>query len=792
MEICFECIDEDARKAYERFFFENICSMNIAGRKDFTVPLPQMEGTYFTSVQDTVARLTDLSGKLSTFQWRNCIFAPIRRSTRPKDIYEEIFRQLKSKAPSLFVRSYVYLIFIKRETNDAASFDFGEAIQPAAVRPRSDDYQIYYWNTKYEVKLGRKKNLFGDPGTDAAQIRNEQDGDLDVDDATVIEDNPEKLFIVQNPAHELQRIQDANSDIIDAFRAFKNTLPLVDQTKHYLDRITQDIDNNLNARVLAEGPARSGKTVLAMSLLAKYPKAKMLLMNWYFFDALIDAFKIWAELSSDEIEKLFEMPQLTEERVSASRRKLKEFPVIQSDTRILDVALRAIELSTNPYHKLPRWTAYKNGLPTPNVAKGVEWRAKPIDSSVVGDLVPVIRWRAKPIDSSVVGDLVPVTGKREYESVMQVVEVMEKHDDSSASVSKVTGVPEFTIGDKERLLEYKRQIEAGQGSQYIAEMLKDIAEALHNSTQRFFHHNLKQKKGCWISRGNPTTCNITNQDLIICDEVQRLGVIPEFNNCDEFDEIQAIFKNSKQAFLCGDDFQMLNPIYDQGIGAIERIAGEDITRFRLPDSIGVPAEVGELIKYLLGEHCIPEGRSRFEILLLHRDDIRFVELFEADASTKKHYAIPNNTGFYSEEPYILKTKSRTLKCTDKCEPCCEHKIIPMLTEELRQKFKFFCSEAIMPNFALSAYELISREVESVYLKIPESIGLEVVRRPIARESDNEGKDRNWKKQHLYVLMTRATMRLVINVENRALYEDLLERLRLVNDCRSDVDHESLL
>lgn len=116
----------------------------------------------------------------------------------------------------------------------------------------------------------------------------------------------------------------------------------------------------------------------------------------------------------------------------------------------------------------------------------------------------------------------------------------------------------------------------------------------------------------------------------------------------------------------------------------------------------------------------------------------------------------------------------------------------MLTEKLRERFKFFCSEAVMPNFALSAYELISREVESVYLKIPQEIGLDVVRRPMFLETDTQKKDRNWKKQHLYVLMTRATMRLVINVEDRALYEYLSKRLRLVHGLKCDVNGESLL
>ncbi len=761
MEISFESVDENTRRIYERFFFERICSMSVASRQDFTIPLLQVEGLYFTSVQDTVERLTELSGRVSTFQWRNCVFAPISRSTKPKDVYEEIFSQLKAKVPSLFVRSYVYLIFIKFESSDKSTLDFDDDIQPATICPSSDDFQIYYWNTKYEVKPGRKKNLFGDSGADTSQEKGVQVGELDGDDVTDLDISPEKLFIVQNPAHELQRIQDANSDIIDAFRAFNNMLPLVDQTQNYLNKITEELDDNLNTRILVEGPARSGKTVLAMSLLAKYPQSKMLLMNWYFYEALIDAFKIWAELSTDEIEQLFAMPPDTEKLVSSGRRKLVEFQACQSDPRLLEVALRAIDVSVKPRHNLPRWCAYPNEHPTPKGEKVAEWRAKPVSKSDVGDLIPVITNRGNA-------------------RVMQIVEVLEKHDDGSANVRRVTELSEFTIDDKEQLLEYKREIEAVRGDHYIAKILKDIADALHNSTQRFFHHNLEKTKGCWIERGKPTTCNITNQDLIICDEVQRLGVISEFYNRDRFDETQAIFENSRQSFLCGDDFQMLNPIYDKGIGPIERVAGKDLSRLKLPDSIGVPAEVGQLIKYLLGEHALPESSSGFEIQLLYRDDIKFVELFEADGSTKKHYAIPNNSGFYRNEPYILRTKVGTVKCTDKCGPSCKHKRIPMLTEDLRQKFKFFCSEAVMPNFALSAYELISREVESVYLKIPEEINLEIVRQPIVRQSDNRAGGRNWKKQHLYVLMTRATMRLVVNVEDRALYEDLLKRLRRVH------------
>jgi hypothetical protein len=592
--------------------------MDTAGRQNFTVPLPQIEGLYFTSVQDTVERLTDLSRRLSKFQWRNCIFAPIGNSIKPRDVYEEVFRQLKNKAPSLFVRSYVYLVFIRLKSNGPSPLDFGDSIRPPTVDPSADDYQIYYWNTKYEVRPARKKNLFGDSGNDGGPNIGGHDDGLKKDEASAIEEDPKKLFIVENPAHELQRIQDANSDIIDAFRAFNNELPLVDQTRRYLDEVARELDKNESARVLAEGPARSGKTVLAMSLLARYPKSKMLLMNWYFYDALIDAFKIWAELSKDEIEQLFAMPEQTRQRVDAGRTKQAQFLACQANQRVLDVALRAMEIDPN---RLPRWSRYVDGRPARGNEEGDEWRVTPVTKSAAGDLLPVKVGRENP--------------------VLQIVKVIEKHHDGSATVEGLLEVPRFATSADQRawLLEFKSQIEAGRGRQYIAEILKDVADALHDSDQRFFHHNLEQQKGCWIERGTPTICNISEQDLVICDEVQRLGVIPEFKNRDRFDETQEIFRSSRQSFLCGDDFQMLNPIYDQGIGAIQRIAGEGLTRFKLPDSIGVPAEVGELIKYLLDEHSIPECSSGFEIRLLHNDDIGLVELFLRRSTTRYQAAL---------------------------------------------------------------------------------------------------------------------------------------------------------
>jgi hypothetical protein len=202
----------------------------------------------------------------------------------------------------------------------------------------------------------------------------------------------------------------------------------------------------------------------------------------------------------------------------------------------------------------------------------------------------------------------------------------------------------------------------------------------------------------------------------------------------------------------------------------------------LPESVGIPPEIGTLVKAMLGEAETPTAPSSFSIKLLFNNDLGLVDEFSRDPHGKKHYAIPMSSGFYrgGYYPHITRSQRLTDKCTDECAKnpygICRHRhILPLSPlndpdwmpkrEDLGRRYKFFCAEAIMPEYALSAYELISREVESVYLKIPWQIRLSTLRAPMSGEKKD-----SWIKRHLYVLMTRATARLVINVEDRCLYE----------------------
>ena len=87
-------------------------------------------------------------------------------------------------------------------------------------------------------------------------------------------------------------------------------------------------------------------------------------------------------------------------------------------------------------------------------------------------------------------------------------------------------------------------------------------------------------------------------------------------------------------------------------------------------------------------------------------------------------------------------------------------------ENFAYKFPYFCNEEIMPNYILSAYELISREVESLYVHIP-------------KFKKRKPQHDDWYRKHLYVLFTRPTARLVVNFDVKEEFEQINKMVRLI-------------
>ena len=730
MSVRYESISDKAFYEYEKLFFEEICGLNTEGRDSFDTALPgPLEQIRFACVQDTVERLTELTGRLSTFQWRNCLFVPIDRNIRPNDIYEEVYEQLKQACPSLFIRAYVYVVFIK--VYGAGTLGLGVDVDGAPIS--KDDMQIYAWNTNYDIKPQGKVDLFNLASSKEIKGVCEEERKQPA---------LNKVFIVRNPDKEFQRIQDANSDVIDAMRAYLGKLDLIQQTEAMLKDVEAALDGEKDARVLLEGPARSGKTVVAMSLLSKYPNSRMLLMNWYFYRDLRDAFMIWGDMDAAGVEKLFAPdPKLLQ--------VIREKKAVESIIQVPELLACEIEMRELPYGKFdaaPRWVKSEAG----------DWRLSNIGESEVGDYVFCYVKKSRKFKIVKLTEISPEDGTAGTDEVFSGGE--------SKWHTRCLDDPEENERKLKTLYGIKTAIDSSTVGEALATLLKEIADALSSSRQRFFHHDRRQRDGLWVDGG---TILIPSNAMLVCDESQRLGVYGEL------DEVGELAGRSGRLFLCGDDCQRLNRKGDLGVTKLIESANVKFDRFQFPESVGIPSEVEELVKSLLGECDTPKIDSSFELKLIFNDDPLLVSAFAGDASCKKHFAIPNSSGFYQYgcAPSIKRYDSVEANGASEYGEGSNQRIIPMLTQELAEKYKYFCAEAIMPNYALSAYELISREVESVYLKIPKAIGAQILSVSLNGEEDVL---ETWIKRHLYVLMTRATARLVINIEDRELYDNFCQ------------------
>ena len=745
----FENLTEETLAAYEKFFFEGICKIPAGNRRTFSTPLTRIEGLHFACVQDTVERLIEAEhGQLSTFQWRNFVFAPIDKSVPRKRVYERVFDELRREYPSIFIRSYVYLVFI--EVYGAGTL----SLSGLDNAPSAKDFQTYYWNTKQEID-----NI---SPSDLARIgRPQKARHAEADSAEKPRRQVERVFIVSDPSAELQRIQDANSDVIDAVKAFTGNLGLVKETSDALSEIETALKEP-GARVLLEGPARSGKTIIAMSLLASDPSAKMLLMNWYFYDALRDAYKVWTKQDERAIARLFEPSPELKRDVMLHDADLAVLRANETNPRFVD---KLIDMWRNP----PEPSTLHGWAKRPVAGGGEEWLITGCQGKRQGDIVCVWSKSSKTMQLHLV-DAVMDGGLARYRRLPTAIALYNNlrvgNEGGNASEDPLPS------GEKIERLEGLRDIVASEGlAMTIAKKIKAIADALDSSEQRFFHHDRNYPDGLWIDHGRRL---ISDYGTLVCDEAQRLG---SYGGLDEGAWVRS---RPGRTFLCGDDNQKLNRRGDKGIVPI--IADTGFKEYHLPGSVGIPSEVDTLVKAMLGEAETPTAPRSFSIKLLYRDDLGLVEEFGRDPHGKKHYAIPMSTGFYTGGyvPSIMRSRERTERCTDECEAIphglCRHRYILPLSPlsdrewmpkrpDLSRRYKFFCAEAIMPEYALSAYELISREVESVYLKIPWQITLKTLRAPMDGDQTS-----SWIKRHLYVLMTRATANLVINVEDRQLYE----------------------
>ena len=482
-------------------------------------------------------------------------------------------------------------------------------------------------------------------------------------------DAKEKLddFIyITNAKKEMERMKSSNSDAIDVVLAFTQELKLLEQTNEKLRQIEKEMNTEEKVRILLEGPARSGKTIIASSLLALYPNSKFLLMNYFFYQAIVDGFQALSSLTTEEIDTLVKNQRLDS--------------LIEFQQKFLKESEKNIGKILENFNYAKRACKYPQNV-------NVE-RTKQLLLRNMEELFQYLEEVEKELDINY--NELPMLEI----GIMHLRELQEfLLEDTSDNA--------FVKYGQENIYKLEKEWKDICNNDY-AELkrlekliVQTIEELISHSKQRFFHHNINTKKsskvteGCWITRGNPTQSKMWTKmytpDLIICDEAQRLGLIAEFGDRDSFDEIEQILSNSKKTFFTGDSFQMLNVEYDKGIKEIERILAhkkEKLIRFDLPETVGIPTEVGMLMKYFTHQKVnkdeliqLWQKKHDFEIIFIKQNKEKLVELFDEDKSSKKHFASPLDKQWGGNADFVVEKRVNEIQSKHK-----KKKIVTMCGE----------------------------------------------------------------------------------------------------------------
>ncbi len=106
---------------------------------------------------DKIDRLTRKSGKLRVRVWSNCYFIFHDNDIDPSQVYKDKVVEIKKRSPFLFIRSYVYFIFINLSKEKQASL-----LEESHRKIETKDYKIWLFNSKYQLQEETKRtNLFG-------------------------------------------------------------------------------------------------------------------------------------------------------------------------------------------------------------------------------------------------------------------------------------------------------------------------------------------------------------------------------------------------------------------------------------------------------------------------------------------------------------------------------------------------------------------------------------------------------------------------------------------------------
>lgn len=160
-----------------------------------------------------------------------------------KESHQSLYKKIIKIQPELFVRNYIFFV---------------------SIFPTDSGCNYYYnkVNTKYE--FDKNKNP--------------------------IYSNTSETLVVQDITMEIETMKAEKAEFLSCLDAYNGELTFYDETKLNYTRICEKIKNGCQT-LLVEGPARSGKTIIAMRLLNEYKNLKLLLMNYHFYEELTNVFE---------------------------------------------------------------------------------------------------------------------------------------------------------------------------------------------------------------------------------------------------------------------------------------------------------------------------------------------------------------------------------------------------------------------------------------------------------------------------------------------------------------------
>ena len=291
---------------------------------------------------------------------------------------------------------------------------------------------------------------------------------------------------------------------------------------------------------------------------------------------------------------------------------------------------------------------------------------------------------------------------------------------------------------------------------YPDSMLYLMNSHFYNSLKRYFNVQNVEFPTSRIKSGLDfiNDCNTVKQDgynILIVDEAQRASI--PF----AFESFRPPFKT--RIFL-GDSFQKIRPKYDTGLEGIIKICEDQEEEYSVhlfDYSIGIPRNILQAARYLSFSNNSKSDilLNTFSINILDNED-GFITKYRNDPCVKKHMATiyMGNNDFNSTIKEFTRMHKRVV-----------------------ESIEYFLDEDVKNNNILTTYELISRELDNIYIVLPKEVG--VSNNLITYLPDNT-KDEALRNQ-IYTLITRARGEVNILCQNEDLFKLLNNKVEILKN-----------